>query len=77
VIVRPTSASSGGSKVFIVTIPGASADSISVPRSAVSRRRAVISTSGSSGTYLTLTTSVIATGCSAQKTRYLPFCLKR
>jgi hypothetical protein len=40
----------GGSKVFIVTMPGASADSISIPSSAALRRRAVISTSGSSGT---------------------------
>lgn len=46
---RPASASSGGSKVFITFIPGASADSTSAPASAASRRRATISTSGSSG----------------------------
>ena len=48
-IARPSSADSGGSKVFSALIPGASADSIVAPRSAASRRRAVISTSGSSG----------------------------
>ena len=37
---RPASASSGGSKVFITFIPGASADSTSAPRSAASSRRA-------------------------------------
>ena len=47
--VRPASASSGGSNVFIVTMPGASADSIWAPALARDRRRAVISTSGSSG----------------------------
>ena len=36
--------------LFMATIPGASADSTSIPASAASRRRAVISTSGSSGT---------------------------
>ncbi len=46
---RPASASSGGSKVFITFIPGASADSTTAPASAASRRRATISTSGSSG----------------------------
>ena len=46
----PTSASSGGLTLFSATIPGASADSTVAPRSAASRRRAVISTSGSSGT---------------------------
>ena len=46
---RPTSASSGGSKVFITFIPGASADSTTAPDRAASRRRATISTSGSSG----------------------------
>ena len=47
---RPTSASSGGSKVFITFIPGAS-DRLDHRRrdSAASRRRATISTSGSSG----------------------------
>ena len=50
----PASASSGGSNVFIVTIPGASADSTSAPFSARSSRRAVISTSGSSGIAVTL-----------------------
>ena len=49
VIVRPASADSGGSNVFIVTMPGASADSIVAPASALFRRRAVISTSGNSG----------------------------
>ena len=48
-ISRPTSASSGGSKVFIVTMPGASADSTRAPATAAFRRRALISTSGSSG----------------------------
>ena len=37
---------------FSATIPGASADSTSAPRNAASRRRAVISTSGNSGTRL-------------------------
>ena len=46
---RPASASSGGSKVFITFIPGASADSTVAPASAASRRRTAISTSGSSG----------------------------
>jgi ribose 5-phosphate isomerase B len=46
----PASASSGGANVFIVTMPGASADSTIVPASAASRRRVAISTSGSSGT---------------------------
>ena len=50
---RPASASSGGSKVFIVTMPGASADSTTAPATPADRRRAVISTSGSSGTYPT------------------------
>ena len=45
----PASADSGGSYVFIVTIPGASADSTCAPASERSKRRAVISTSGSSG----------------------------
>ena len=41
--------SKGGSIDLTATIPVASADSTSAPRSAASRRRAVISTSGSSG----------------------------
>ena len=41
--------SSGGSKVFITFIPGASADSTRLPTKAVFSRRAVISTSGNSG----------------------------
>ena len=45
----PVSALSGGSKVLSATMPGASADSTSVPSSAEPIRRAVISTSGSSG----------------------------
>src|SRR3954452_1461258 len=45
----PARASSGGSKLFIVTMPGARADSTRAPASARSSRRAVISTSGSSG----------------------------
>src|SRR3954447_12404039 len=49
-IVRPSSACSGGSNVFSALIPGAIVDSISAPASASSSRRAVISTSGSSGT---------------------------
>ena len=48
-IVRPSSAASGGSKVFSALMPGASADSIAAPCRAPSSRRAVISTSGSSG----------------------------
>src|SRR4051812_26971948 len=48
-IAWPSSACSGGSNVLSALIPGASVDSISAPRSAASRRRAVISTSGSSG----------------------------
>jgi hypothetical protein len=47
---EPASAESGGSKVFSALIPGASADSTSAPASARASRRAVISTSGSSGT---------------------------
>src|SRR3954451_7086446 len=47
--VSSARASSGGSNVFMVTIPGASADSTSAPASARLSRRAVISTSGSSG----------------------------
>ena len=46
---RPSSAASGGSNVFSALIPGASADSISAPATAAPMRRAVISTSGSSG----------------------------
>ena len=42
-------ASSGGSTDFSATMPGASADSTSAPSSAALKRRAVISTSGSSG----------------------------
>jgi hypothetical protein len=49
-IAAPSIACSGGSKVFSALMPGASADSITAPRSAASSRRAVISTSGSSGT---------------------------
>src|SRR5262245_45448353 len=49
-IVRPSSACSGGSNVLSALMPGASVDSISAPASASSKRRAVISTSGSSGT---------------------------
>src|SRR5690606_12388065 len=49
-MARPSSACSGGSNVFSALMPGASVDSISAPRSAASSRRAVISTSGSSGT---------------------------
>src|SRR5690349_13598216 len=49
-IVRPSSACSGGSNVLSALMPGAIVDSISAPASASSRRRAVISTSGSSGT---------------------------
>ena len=49
-IVRPSRSRSGGSNVFSALTPGASVDSIAAPRSASSRRRAVISTSGSSGT---------------------------
>src|SRR5881392_529123 len=48
-IARPSSACSGGSNVLSALMPGASVDSISAPRRAASRRRAVISTSGSSG----------------------------
>src|SRR3954468_23363183 len=48
-IARPSSACRGGSNVLSALMPGASVDSISAPRSAASRRRAVISTSGSSG----------------------------
>ena len=48
-IVRPASTSSGGSNVFIVTMPGASADSTRAPAAAAVSRRAAISTSGSSG----------------------------
>src|SRR5205823_5576655 len=47
VTVRPARESSGGWTVFIVTIPGANADSTSTPPMARSRRRATISTSGS------------------------------
>jgi len=50
VTASPASADSGGSYVFIVTIPGESADSTLEPVRAVFRRRAVISTSGNSGT---------------------------
>ncbi len=49
VISRPASASSGGSKVFITFIPGASADSTEAPARAALSLRATISTSGSSG----------------------------
>ena len=48
-IRRPSSACSGGSKVLSALMPGASVDSIVAPASASLRRRAVISTSGSSG----------------------------
>ncbi len=40
---------SGGSNVFNALIPGARADSIAIPAVADPIRRAVISTSGSSG----------------------------
>ena len=50
-IVAPSIACSGGSNVFSALMPGASVDSIVAPRSAASRRRAVISTSGNSGTW--------------------------
>ena len=46
---RPTSASSGGSNVFITFIPGASADSTAAPERLLLSLRATISTSGSSG----------------------------
>ena len=46
---RPTSAVSGGSKLRSALMPGARAYSIRSPRMAPSSRRAVISTSGSSG----------------------------
>src|SRR3954471_5758486 len=46
----PSIPCSGGSNVFSALMPGASVDSIVAPRSAASNRRAVISTSGSSGT---------------------------
>src|SRR3954470_8595074 len=49
VIVRPASESSGGSNVFIVTMPGASVDSTTSTTTALDIHRAVISTSGSSG----------------------------
>src|SRR3954447_17138281 len=49
-IACPSIACSGGSKVFSALMPGASEDSIAAPASASSSRRAVISTSGSSGT---------------------------
>src|SRR3954471_395790 len=49
-ISAPSIACSGGSNVFSALMPGASVDSIVAPRSAASNRRAVISTSGSSGT---------------------------
>src|SRR4051794_12457782 len=49
VIVRPASESSGGSNVFMVTMPGASADSTTSPTTARAMRLTVISTSGSSG----------------------------
>src|SRR3954469_9231376 len=49
-IWAPSIACSGGSNVFSALMPGASVDSIVAPRSAASNRRAVISTSGSSGT---------------------------
>ena len=48
-MVLLSSALSGISTDFSATVPGASADSTSAPSSAVSSRRAVISTSGSSG----------------------------
>src|SRR4051794_23835557 len=48
-IACPSSACSGGSNVLSALIPGARVDSISLPRRAASRRRAVISTSGNSG----------------------------
>ena len=48
----PASASSGGSKVFSALMPGARADSTPAPATAAPIRRAVISTSGSSGTAL-------------------------
>src|SRR4051794_21695052 len=56
----PARASSGGSKLFIVTMPGASADSTSAPASARVRRRAVISTSGSSGISARVRTGTLA-----------------
>src|SRR3954465_674933 len=49
-IARPSSACNGGSNVFGALMPGAIVDSISAPASASSSLRAVISTSGSSGT---------------------------
>src|SRR3954452_9726866 len=49
VIVCPASDDSSGSNVFIVTPPGASADSTSAPSSVAPSRRDQISTSGSSG----------------------------
>src|SRR3954451_6438076 len=54
VIVWPASADTGGSNVFIVTTPGASADSTFAPSRTVPSRRAQVSTSGSSGTCLKL-----------------------
>ena len=51
VTTAPSSACSGGSNVFSALMPGASADSTTTPRSAPSSRRAVISTSGNSGTH--------------------------
>src|SRR4051794_5729585 len=53
-MARPSSSCSGGSNVLSALMPGASVDSISAPRRAASRRRAVISTSGSSGTKASL-----------------------
>src|SRR6476660_2224016 len=49
-IVLPSRACKGGSDVLSALMPGAIVDSISAPASASSNRRAVISTSGSSGT---------------------------
>ena len=54
VIVWPASDDRGGSYVFIVTTPGASADSTFAPSSVAPSRRTQISTSGSSGTRLSL-----------------------
>ena len=50
----PRARRAAGRRVFSATIPGASADSTSAPASAAPSRRAVISTSGSSGMSLSL-----------------------
>src|SRR3712207_9575920 len=61
-IARPSSACNGGSNVLSALIPGAIADSISAPRTAAPRRRAVISTSGSSGIHEEVTNRVNTSG---------------